>query len=213
MNINQNVKIGIVTGLIASMLFYYFLNPLLSLFGKILIRITSNVYSAYADNLFKKVALGVPQDSSLTLLIFFLVSLFGAIVGFYIALIKRFLFAKRPKAKPESKHLLKKSINSLIKSTKRLLIYGGVWIFIVFILYIWLLWGIWFQIKITTSFTQHMNIIAPYLSEDGEEIIWSQWSQMKTRADYERIYMRLNEIAEKNHIDLPENKVYSFTSF
>lgn len=65
------------------------------------------------------------------------------------------------------------------------------------------------QLKTISSFQQHMRIIAPYISEGEEKIIFSQWSLMKSHSDYESVYAIIRSKAKEHNIVLPENTIYS----
>jgi hypothetical protein len=59
------------------------------------------------------------------------------------------------------------------------------------------------------SFKHHIRVVSPYIDEQEKELIISGWSLMKSSSDYDVVYIKLNEIAKSNNIELPENKVYS----
>jgi hypothetical protein len=77
-------------------------------------------------------------------------------------------------------------------------------VFIVAILY-----SMMFQMRVVSSFKQHMTTIAPYITEQRAKELYSQWTQMRSEEDYQRIYRELNRIADENHVVLPENIVFS----
>jgi hypothetical protein len=66
-----------------------------------------------------------------------------------------------------------------------------------------------FQLRVVSSFKQHMTTIAPYITEQRAKELYSQWTQMRNQQDYQRIYRELNRIAADNHVVLPENVVFS----
>ena len=51
--------------------------------------------------------------------------------------------------------------------------------------------GNYTQLSLISSFNQHMRILAPYIDEQTEEQIISEWSLMKTEADYDAVYKTL----------------------
>lgn len=200
MKIDRNLKIGVIGGLIAMVLFIYLLKPILSLFGQLVVTIASRVYSGYLDSLFAKAALVDVFDPALGLVILFFAGISGVITGGLIGLIrahKKVHLGKISKEKPLRKISLRKTLISVIS-------YNFVW----YIIVISILWTQSFCSSITTSFKQHMHTVAPYLSEIEEEEIWSQWTLMKNQGDYKKIYKRLTNIAKKNGIELPKNRAY-----
>jgi hypothetical protein len=53
-----------------------------------------------------------------------------------------------------------------------------------------------------------MRIVAPYIDQQQEEMIISRWSLMETEAEFDAIYAYLNEVADKNKVELKENRIY-----
>ncbi|MGB2985572.1 MAG: hypothetical protein WBE26_06785 [Phycisphaerae bacterium] len=69
--------------------------------------------------------------------------------------------------------------------------------------------GNYTQLSLIGSFNQHMRILAPYLDEQAEEELMSEWSSMRSKADYDSLYEKLHDIVQKNGVELPPNKIYS----
>lgn len=202
MNISRNVKISIIAGLIAMILFVYCVQPFLSLCGKFIINVFSKFSSAYTNSAFKKAASMSPERPAFILFSLSLGLLTGIIIASYVGLLLSFVSWLRKKEILKPKPWTKKSVIKMLILSCIFLIW---FIFAIVAFY----WQEWFQVTIITSFRQHIHTLAPYLSEDEEEIFWSQWAQMRNRTDYEEIYKRLNKIAKKNDIKLPENYAYS----
>ena len=59
-----------------------------------------------------------------------------------------------------------------------------------------------------TDFKQHMLIVAPYISKDEKDKLFSQWSQMRSLDDYNKIYERLKVVAKINNLRLYRNRMY-----
>ncbi len=68
------------------------------------------------------------------------------------------------------------------------------------------------QLSTISSFKQHIRIVAPYISDNEEEKLISEWSLINSKDDYQKIYNKLNKIATENGLQLPENKIYSMLS-
>jgi len=66
------------------------------------------------------------------------------------------------------------------------------------------------QYSIITSFDQHVRIIAPYIEIREKDVLMSDFSRMQSKKDYERIYEKINKIANGNNLTLPENPSYNF---
>lgn len=82
MAIEKNLKIGIFAGLISAIIFIYFLNPILSFIGKIILGVSSRIYKSYIDRIFERLALGSEYNHSFFLSSLFLLLLISAGIGF-----------------------------------------------------------------------------------------------------------------------------------
>lgn len=59
-----------------------------------------------------------------------------------------------------------------------------------------------------TDFKQHMLIITPYIEREDKDMLLSQWSQIRTMDDYNKVYERLIDVANKNNLKLYKNRMY-----
>lgn len=59
-----------------------------------------------------------------------------------------------------------------------------------------------------TDFKQHLRIVTPHLDINEKDLILSQWSQMRTIDDYNKIYERLVAVAHEKNIKLYKNHMY-----
>lgn len=82
------------------------------------------------------------------------------------------------------------------------------------VVWFYLLWALLFLagesivLNATSDFKQHVRIVAPYINEQEEEILLSEWSQMDSLKDYNDIYKKLGTIAEENQLMLKRNLNY-----
>lgn len=60
----------------------------------------------------------------------------------------------------------------------------------------------------TSDFKQHVRVVAPYISDQEEEVILSEWSQMDSLEDYNSIYKKLISIAKEHELVLKSNQNY-----
>lgn len=94
-----------------------------------------------------------------------------------------------------------RSVNFLI----RRLIISSVFILIVLTLTcLFKLYAIAYTNFAITNFQQSFLICKPYIENNKEEIILSQYSQIKSRDDYLKIMSELKHIADSNNIKLPD---------
>jgi len=68
------------------------------------------------------------------------------------------------------------------------------------------------NLKVTTAnelytyFEQSLNICRPYISENQEQVLMSRYAALRTREEYIEITNDLKQIADSNHLNLPEFK-------
>jgi hypothetical protein len=60
----------------------------------------------------------------------------------------------------------------------------------------------------TSDFKQHVRIVAPYITDQEEEFILSEWSQMDSLDDYNNIYKKLIPISKEHELILKRNQNY-----
>jgi multisubunit Na+/H+ antiporter MnhB subunit len=202
MILDRNLKIGIISSIVATFLFIYLLDPLLRFLTFMLFKGLGSLARGYTDRLFEQAALLTGPDPSFPLLTLFTGFATGASTTLLIILL--FLY-------PPSDHLLER-VQSF-HFPKALIRWGGIVITLVMIVACVMgLYSTVFQLRITTSFTQHIVALAPYISDQEAKLLRSRWTQMKSEQDFDALYRDLNKIAKTNGVILPENKMYSFSS-
>ena len=88
------------------------------------------------------------------------------------------------------------------------------YIFVQFIIPLYLLYGLVqisgevIVLNAITDFKQHILIVKPYISKDENDKLLSQWSQMRSVDDYNKVYEQLVAVAKKNGLKLYKNRMY-----
>lgn len=59
-----------------------------------------------------------------------------------------------------------------------------------------------------TDFKQHVLIVTPYIEMEEKEKLLSQWSQMRSIDDYNKVYERLVVVANEHNLKLYKNHMY-----
>ncbi|OGP67166.1 MAG: hypothetical protein A2W27_02760 [Deltaproteobacteria bacterium RBG_16_44_11] len=198
---DRNLKIGVISSIVATFLFIYFLDPLLRFVTFLLFKTFGSIAQGYTDMLFEQAALLTAPDPSL----FLLSMVTGITSGISMVVIIFFLFLNRPS------EVLQKRIRRI--RLPKSVIRWGVILLALFMLITPManLYSTMFQLRITTSFIQHIVLLAPYISDQEAKLLRSRWTLMKSEKDYETLYQDLNKIAKKNEVVLPVNKVFSLT--
>ena len=205
MVIDKNVKVGVIASLIATALFIYFIDPILTIFGRTLLQFASRLYSSYVDHLFEKIALCSAVDPAFVLFSLTMGFVSGISTGVCTGIIVSTIMKKKEKPPTLLANMMKPTPTKAV-------IFGLSFILLTNFFTFFLVWDSWFQLKTISSFQQHMIAVTPYLEDREEKMLWSQWTQMRSRQDYDVIYARLKTVATAHGLRLPENKAYTTTS-
>jgi len=202
MILDRNLKFGIISSVVATFLFIYLLDPLLRFVTFLLFKTLGSLARGYTDRLFEQAALLTAPDPSL-----FLLSMVGGFTaGISTTLLIFFLLMY-----PPSDRLQERLRN--FRFPKAFIRWSGIVLALLLIVTpVIFLHSTMFQLRITSSFTQHLVLLAPYISDQEAKLLRSRWTQMKSEQDFDALYRDLNKIAKTNGVVLPENKVYSSSS-
>lgn len=197
----NNIKYGISITIIASIVTMRLIVPILNIIEKPLVTIISKVYSSMIDDLYTSAALNLTPYPSYIIFTFICALAVGLGFGVLSYSIREKI---KTKSKPDIEGQLE--MHKSIRKRKQVLYYLLLLLPFVSIM---MFWTVSFPLKLSMNFERHMNILAPYLSENEEEIIRGKWSMMNKKDDYDNIYMELENIAKQNKIELPTSRLYS----
>jgi len=202
MDTKKVIVYGVTSSLFASLLFLYFLDPILKFVGYLVLNVGASIFESYIDRLVRQASLMSGPDPAFSVLLLLIgTTWFLSIIATLYMVFK------------ESKRL-----SSIKLKTSKILDNKKFFNSIVIILSIgltitsfMLIFGTAHQKKIITSFDQHLVAIAPYTTEQNIISLKSRFAQMESRADYNKIYAELETIAKKNNVKLLDNYVYSLS--
>ncbi|MGL5418740.1 MAG: hypothetical protein ACRDA9_04740 [Plesiomonas shigelloides] len=196
---DKTIRVGIITGIIASMIFVYFLDPIIRVFGDGVLYVSEYLVTGLLDSLYQKSALGIAKDPAL--------STYSILVGIFFAFpVTALTVILRNKILPASDDQEK----DRAQSRKFIAIIPLV---ILPIMLFYQFWTMLFQYQIVTSFDQHMRILAPYMDTRERIIIESNFASMQKEEDYKNLYRKMYELAKENNVVLPDNPTYGFWNF
>ena len=226
-NLFRRHRTPIICSIIASMVFLYCLDPILSWLGMLFLRVAEFISSAYLDRIYAEASHLETQNYSfyvvvLIILIFMAFSSTFIRIGF-MRITSRSNSKKEKidndvSAKDESRNIHnKKSLEidpnqSILR--KR---FNGI-VLLCFGLFS-LTWGSaviganYIELILISDFSRHIRILRPYIDDATEEKIISEWCLMSSKNDFTVIKKKIEGIAQDNGIELPENKIYSVLSF
>ena len=202
MNVDRNIKIGIISSIIATFIFIYLLDPILRLMTYMMFGLLGSLTRWYTDSLFQRAALLAGPDPSVDLLAFLTGGICGILSSIAIILILYPLLTRD-----------EKGIKAPKITIKHLRLSIPVLCIVIAICTLLSFHRTLFPVRITSSFNQHLAAIAPHVTDQDIKEFRSRWTQMACENDYKILYNNLNRIASKNNVRLPENVVYSWSGF
>lgn len=206
--VNKN---SIVAGLVSSIMFIYFLDPILQFLGKFTLILYQSLSSTLYDRLFKEIAIGKP-DYSYTLLKNLLILMIVASANSSLL----FIFIAKSGSSVESDEKGERLINNDNTIKKHILSSKGFRFALTTLSIIIVVVGtvsmVLSEIKITTiqTFDQRIRIVSPYIDVHAKDVLISDFSKMRGHADFLSIQKRLDSIANRNHIVFPTTTEHLF---
>lgn len=185
---DENVKKGIYSGIIASMIMTIFIQPILKIIGGFGVKLITLFYTNFSNHIYITAAKGDINHFQYRLYTFF----FGIVGGLFTGLITYYL-DKNVKRKRKRERSLTK-----VKIFTYLLMFILTYSYLLTILYID---NTSFEMNIV--FKQRLNAVAPYIDEQSRELILSKWALMESKMDYTYIVNNLRKVAGDNNIKLP----------
>jgi hypothetical protein len=198
MKIDKNLRTGIIGGLIVFVLITV-LKPLTMLCFKFFYLVVSRFHASTLDHFYKAAAIGKTADYGMRTYYFIVFLLLSAAVTSLILM--RHLGKEKGESAPTRQQKVRKRAKIMTVVT---IVYFT--IYVIFLSYGY--WGDYFVSKACTSFSQHLAVLAPYMTDMERKELESQWALMKNRADHEVIVKKLTDLATSKGITLPKNPVY-----
>lgn len=205
MKLDRNMRVGIFTSLIATVVFLYLLKPLISLSSKFFYLVFTNMHSSTIDRLFKEAALGQTKDFAFYSFVLILAMILSC-ASMYI--LRTHLVDRMHNQEESDLEVIDKRLKKLEKRVKWVRIAGLVYLVLMAIYLLYYFWTCAFVLRTNTSFNQHMAVLAPYMSETERVELRSEWALMKNKSEHDVIIKKLNDLASSKGITLPKNPIY-----
>ena len=188
--INRN---SLLAGIIGTILFIYFLQPILEFVGNSIIIFYKSFSQSLYDRIFEEMAIGKPDYGFTIILLFNTIFLCVAFSAFIATLIPR-------KSKSENDESTIRN-----NSTFKTILFGIFFLTILFFSSLSYIKHSYIQ-----SFEQKIRIITPYTDSFKKDKLISDFSRMENYEDYQKIMNEIETIAEKNNIELPNTLTHWF---
>lgn len=176
---NAGLRIGIVSGIVSSLIVIIFINPILSFMWKVTVVGIGSLHQGYVDSIYKSAAL--PLSNEGTMAVAALVAL-GLVLGEFSA-----LRAEKTVVRVTRAIILLTTASFLLLITWRFSILKGTDI-------------------IMASFTQRLTVLAPAISDTEYKTIQARWASMQGKADYDAIVSAMDKRAKELNVTLPPVK-------
>lgn len=175
---DKNIRVGVISSIFSTLVFIYFLDPILRFTSKLFISFFSHISSSYVDRMYTEAGLGYVSDPTIILALWTIFSLFLvlAVLAFYKILITFRL------------------------SGKFLIVFALFYVF----LFLSATSTASYKFGIQTTFHTHMHVLGPYISAKVEKELWHDWASMRSKRDYEKIRLQQDKIAATNGFQLSD---------
>jgi hypothetical protein len=215
-------RAAVICSIIARIVCVYFLDPILAFLGRSVLWLAAQLGTSYTDRIFSQAAHLDTYDYAFALTLVYLMLPTIAFAGWMAYFGVRLLLRRRPatsassvsasngngRTDPASSNQPSRTRLDFLREK----LAGAAFVILGAVAFFWfcLVTGSQVaQLSLITSFQQHVRIVAPFIDDDAEERLISDWSRMQSKAEYDAIQRRLRAIAEVNGIQLPPNRLYS----
>ena len=184
-------RVGVLSGVIASVLVLIFVEPRLELTWRVSSVALSGIATDTIDGVYRSAALGHRNHAVVRVVVFLAGLSVGALTSLTVTgmlVWRRGVGAVAELAETRRRPMLVMSVLSV------LLVVGGVQMFAA---------TLYADLQYVTSFEQQLTILAPGIDEQLEEELRAQWASMSSRADYLGMNSRMELVADSVGIELP----------
>lgn len=185
--LSRELKIGIIGGVVSSILVIIFIQPLLNYVWTAVLSFGEHIQASYVDKIFRSAAIGDRgRVSQLTFLMVILVVI--SVPSFLFLSQVAYRYAVFEKA--NRVFLLVMSFMSLMLVMVSLVSFS-------------ISMGV---TEINASFNQRLTVLAPAISEHETKELKAQWAKMSSKRDYRALVSLMEKRASELQIQLPELK-------
>lgn len=214
---DKEIRKGIISSIIASVIFLILFQPLIQLFWDVLTKVSKNTYSGYLDRVYKNAALGQRNWIDFITLFMILYAFILYLITLSLRLrlkltdLKRAAKFKNITTEEEKRTYIgkeklrtNKRVTFLLKNSKIISSFTYLGQIVVIVLIVDTIFRAYIDLQLNASFNQRVTVISPYIDIQQEKILKSQWAQMESRKDYEEVNSLLEELAKNKNVKLPQ---------
>jgi hypothetical protein len=213
----KDSKIAIIRSLVASTIFLILLKPIFEFLWTILVKVSNHTYTFYVDTIYQNAALGQRNWIDFIILTFIYAIALAIVLTLMYILDQRIRVIRlneeiRKEGDKEKKERLKDALSKKLSRFEKLvkiarcLMKMRIGIYIISILsFLSLMFTAYTDLQLNTSFTQRLNVIAPYITDNELKILRSKWALMESRSDFDVLNDEMELVAKQKNITLPKN--------
>jgi hypothetical protein len=195
---SKTLKIGIVSGVISSLLVLILIQPILGFVWRTVLAIAGSIHQGFVDRIYRDAA--APNETALfgiVLIVLFWVALLVATVWWEQT--RFFMLAASDKVQRAP------FLDVIFRSTtltvvKLILVSTEVFVILFALTAMALASGI---SQLNTSFVQRLTILAPAISDVEYKTLKAQWATMRSKADYDALVAKMDKRAHELGVTLP----------
>jgi hypothetical protein len=214
----KTFKKELTMGIVISVIMLFFVQPIITNIWNWMSKKTDSFYSDYIDSAYHNAALGQRNWLDFITLQLFLVVIFFTLSAYFLKIrleIEKNIHENKLKSiknDSEKKELIVKHLNSntykiggfVSKHLNKFRISTYFVQLLVFLLTFHLIFITYVDLQLNASFKQRLAVLAPYISEEEEELFEAKWALMKNRKDNREINKTMDKIATEMKVKLPE---------
>ena len=187
---NPAFRLGVIASIVASFVFIYFVDPLLRSAWAIILFAGRWIYSGITDQIYVNAARGHRDWLGVEFVMFVDGVLSGILTGAVVVSLARARWGPA-------------TVEGLRRTGKRLAVAFVVLFVIVWILATHTAFTALADLRLNTSFSQRLTVLAPKLSDQEHKEFLAMWASMASRRDYERLNAVLEQTASSRGVKLP----------
>jgi hypothetical protein len=180
---NKSLKIGIISGIISSLIVIIFIHPILSLVWNAFIAVAGSVHQGYVDKIYRNAALPERNLIGFVTILFLLFSVL-LIVTFEVSDIRNV---------SHGMHVVNRVFNTAVFVTAPFML-------LVSVVMLSLAMGV---TEISASFSQRLTVLAPAIDDHEYKMFRARWASMKGLNDYNSLVSAMDARAKELGITLP----------
>lgn len=188
---DATLRKSIIASIIASLLVLIFIKPLLDIIWEFISWVSTYCYSGFNNAVFCNAALGQRDWVAVLHLELFISMLCGTLAGFSIVI---FLVKHAESKIVERITKRRKIFRALIPILSVIMVFLSILILVI----------IRTDLQLNTSFKQRLTALSPHVSDLKIKELKASWAMMQDRKNYEEIIEEMENIAQKNGVQLPK---------